>query len=136
MRKLFPLLIILLAALSACDSDDDSSSANVSGKWQATDQEQYDCTIAASNSTQTCGTFGFCITIDFKSDQTYEITRTSGGAFVSAGTYSMSGNTLSMMSAGSQSLMYQVNISGNIMTTIYNFNGTDCKTKTTYQKMN
>lgn len=132
MKKLF--LIFISVIIFSCDNDD-SSSTSLIGKWKTLTQEQYDCTTASGNNAKQCGDFGFCVTTEFKQDLTFQMTRTSDGSFVNGGTYSISGSILSMAITGTQSQMYSVTLKGSTLTTIYNFTGPDCKTKTVYQKL-
>jgi hypothetical protein len=133
MKKIFFILVTSIVIFSC--SKDDSPSVNLVGKWKTLSQEQYECTTAASNNTKQCGDFGFCVTVEFKADQTFQMTRTSDGSFVQGGTYSRSGNILSLTITGTQTQMYSLSLSGGTLITIYNYMGLDCKTKTVYQKL-
>lgn len=126
---------ITCAIIFSCSKDDDSKSINVVGKWKALSQEQYDCTTASSNITRQCEGYGFCVTIEFKQDQTYQMTRTSDGGFVQSGIYSIANQILSLSPTGAQTQMYSFSLAGNTLTMTYNYTGPDCKTKTVYQKL-
>src|SRR5688572_22561600 len=136
MRSLFLPLFAMLALSLSCNEEDDSPPLNVAGMWRATEAEQYDCPGAPKNTAYwtTCGNFEYCVTIDFWPKSTYVITRTSDYALVGVGTYTISGNTLSM-DDGSQPMVYQVRISGSKMTMTYNWSVTGCMKKVTYQKI-
>jgi hypothetical protein len=122
MKTIF-LTVILAAAffLPGCQSDDDSSGTSIAGSWQVQSKETFDCTLAADNEL-TCGTYAFCYTITFNSDETFEMERTSDGGFLGSGTFYFAADhftiTFTQNPAGFADLQaVPAVISGNTLTT-------------------
>lgn len=130
---------IIVSILVSCGDDDEGSPASITGKWQVSTQETFECPNTADNRVLTCGTYGFCVIIEFKADKTFEMTRSTSGEKMATGTYGMSGSTLYF---DYELNPYQyldpstlsVTVSGNTMVTVF-APGTTCKTRTTYQKI-
>jgi hypothetical protein len=140
-----PTLFIFILALSVACSKDDSknSSPSTTGKWQVNTVETYGCTNTTDNKTYVCGTYTWCDILELKSGNAFTVTRVSDGANMGSGTYTLSGNILSLTYVDNpyhEASPYNstVTISGTTMTLVYLpavQNTTGCQTKTTYQKM-
>jgi hypothetical protein len=123
----------------SCGSDDDKNTPNITGKWQTSMLENYNCPTSTDNKTYTCGTYAWCVVIEFKSNNTFAITRSSDGSNMGSGTFTFSGNTLTLSYVdnpyNTQSPYFSAaSVSGNSMT-LNNESTTTCDTKTIYQKL-
>ena len=132
------MLLAMFTLLISCSDDDKTSSVSVVGKWQASTQENYECPNSSDNNKLTCGTYAFCYTIEFKSDKTFQMTRSTDN--IGSGKYYLSGDKFSLDFTSnpfgySSPALYSFTISGNTLTTIYAPGGISCKTKAVYLKM-
>jgi hypothetical protein len=131
--------IVLFVMMISCGSDDDKSSPSLTGKWQVSTLESYNCVTTTDNKTYTCGTYAWCVVIEFKSNNTFAMTRSSDGSNMGSGTFTFSGNTLALSYVdnpyNTQSPYHvAASVSGNTMTLNYE-STTGCDTKTVYQKL-
>ena len=132
------LTIVFLAILFGCKDDSDPSGASLTGSWRVQSKETFDCTIASENNELSCGTYAFCYTITFNSDQTFELERTSDGSYLGVGDFIYAQGHLTLTFTHNPAGFVDTQgaeavINGNTLTTTEE--GSSCTVRMTYEKL-